>query len=92
MKVEVVYMGPDTEFIATIEVAEGTTVVEAIQCAKLLERHAEISLEKQSVGIFSKEVTLQTILQPDDRVEVYRPLKKDPKESRRLRAKFQGED
>ena len=40
-----------------------------------------------SIGIFGKRVTLDKILKEGDRIEIYRPLIRDPKEARRLRAK-----
>ncbi len=38
-------------------------------------------------GIFSKSVDLTSLVQPGDRLEVYRPLHRDPKETRRKRAR-----
>ena len=38
-------------------------------------------------GIFSKLVDLTSLVQPGDRIEVYRPLTRDPKETRRKRAR-----
>ncbi|MDB5959149.1 MAG: RnfH family protein [Massilia sp.] len=38
------------------------------------------------VGIFGKKKPLDTVLRDGDRVELYRPLLADPKESRRRRA------
>lgn len=38
------------------------------------------------VGIFGKKKSVDTILRDGDRVELYRPLLADPKESRRRRA------
>lgn len=92
MQVEIVYLEPELEFVERIEVSAQATVLEAIQSSRLLEKNMAVSLEKNNVGIFGKQVTLQTILQPDDRIEVYRALKKDPKESRRLRASSQYKD
>jgi putative ubiquitin-RnfH superfamily antitoxin RatB of RatAB toxin-antitoxin module len=37
----------------------------------------------EQVGIFSRPVSHDTLLREGDRVEVYRPLKVDPKERRR---------
>lgn len=41
-----------------------------------------------SVGIFANLVDGATLVKPGDRIEVYRPLKRDPKEKRRLQAKL----
>lgn len=92
MRIEVVYAGPELEFIEQFEVPAGTTALEAVRLSRLLEQNASVSLDKNSLGIFGREVRAETILQENDRVEVYRPLKKDPKESRRLRASMQLKD
>ncbi len=47
-------------------------------------------LEKQ-VGIWGRRATLQTAVRDQDRVEVYRSLKVDPKEARRVRYRAHGE-
>jgi putative ubiquitin-RnfH superfamily antitoxin RatB of RatAB toxin-antitoxin module len=40
----------------------------------------------QPVGIYGKKKTLDTVLRERDRIEIYRPLVADPKDSRRRRA------
>lgn len=92
MQVEIVYVEPAFEYVECVEVSAGSTVIQAIQISSLLKKKAGLSLEENNVGIFGQQVSLQTILQPNDRIEVYRPLKKDPKESRRLRASVQQKD
>jgi len=39
------------------------------------------------VGVFSKSTKLDSLVQAGDRIEVYRDLPRDPKETRRKRAK-----
>jgi putative ubiquitin-RnfH superfamily antitoxin RatB of RatAB toxin-antitoxin module len=46
----------------------------------------EINLVTQPVGIYGKKKTLDTVLRERDRIEIYRPLVADPKDSRRKRA------
>jgi putative ubiquitin-RnfH superfamily antitoxin RatB of RatAB toxin-antitoxin module len=46
----------------------------------------EINLVTQPVGIYGKKKTLDTQLAERDRIEIYRPLLADPKDSRRKRA------
>jgi len=48
--------------------------------------YAAIDLEKNKLGIFNKLRGPDTLLRDHDRVEIYRPLLVDPKESRRRRA------
>ncbi len=41
----------------------------------------------QRVGIFGKIVPLTRIVKQGDRIEIYRPLKRDPKDARRARTR-----
>ena len=86
MRVELVYISDDVEFIREIDVSEDTTVESVIQKSSLLTQCPEVSLKTNSVGIFGKVVPLNTVPQDGDRIEVYRSLLIDPKEARRLRA------
>ena len=86
MRVEVAYARPDVQVIFSIELAEGSAAEYAIRQSGVLERFPEIDLEQNKIGIFSKACKLDQILRAGDRVEIYRPLIADPKESRRSRA------
>lgn len=83
IRVEVAYALPGRQMILALEVPAGSTVRDAIEASGILSRFAEIDLERNRVGIFSKPVGLEQVLQEGDRVEIYRPLKADPKEVRR---------
>ncbi|WP_300555332.1 RnfH family protein [Limnohabitans sp. Rim8] len=48
------------------------------------------SLQFQQPGIWGKPVPWNQVVQADDRIELYRPLKVDPKVARRQRFKRQG--
>ncbi len=86
--VEVAFALPDEQVILALEVAPGTTIKQAIEQSGILEKFPQIDLEGENkVGIFGKVKTLDTVLQPKDRVEIYRPITCDPKEVRRQRAK-----
>lgn len=84
--VEVAYARPDEQMIIPLEVTSGTTVQQAIELSGILEQFPEIDLDKNKVGIFGKITRGDTELRERDRVEIYRPLIADPKESRRRRA------
>lgn len=86
IKVEVAYARPDEQVIIPLQVAQGTTLEQAIQLSGLLQRFPEIDLSKNKMGVFGKITKADTALQEMDRVEIYRPLIADPKESRRRRA------
>ena len=86
VQVYVSYATPGDEFIHPMRVAPGTTVGQAIEASGVLARFPEISLVTQPVGIYGKKKTLETVLRERDRIEIYRPLVADPKDSRRKRA------
>ena len=84
--VVVCYARPKDEFLRVMEVAPGTTIGQAIEASGVLNIFPEINLVTQPVGIFAKKKTLETVLRHRDRIEIYRPLVADPKDSRRKRA------
>ncbi len=87
--IAVSYATPEKQLEIPLRVDENCTVESAIIQSKILEHFQEINLLKNSVGIFSKPVTLDTVLHDGDRVEIYRPLITDPKEARRLKVSKQ---
>ena len=66
-----------------LELPAGATVAEALRASGLAERHPAIA--EAPVGVWGKLKSLETLLRDLDRVEIYRPLRVDPKEARRLR-------
>ena len=84
--VEVVYALPDEQALVALDVEQGTTAEQAVRLSGLLEKYSDIDLEKNKLGIFGKVVNSDQLLRHKDRVEIYRPLIADPKESRRKRA------
>ena len=79
--VEVVFALPDRQTLRRVVLPEGSTVEDALAASGLArEPH-------QAVGIYGKEVPVGTIVRDGDRVEIYRPLRADPKEARRRRAR-----
>ena len=86
LEIEVAYARPDAQVLLVERVAAGTTVETAIRQSGVLERFPEIDLSTNKVGIFGKLTKLDQTLRNKDRIEIYRPLIADPKESRRKRA------
>ena len=84
--IEVVYALPKEQVLITLDVDQGTTVEQAVKQSGVLEKYSEIDLTKNKVGIFGKVTKIEEVLRDKDRVEIYRPLIADPKESRRKRA------
>ena len=71
--------------LVELSLAAGATVIDALRASGLLERHPEIQLSEQKIGVWGKAAALDTPLRDGDRVELYRALQVDPKEARRLR-------
>ena len=86
MKIEVAYALPDEQVIIPLQVESGTTVEQAIVLSGIQATYPEIDLTANKVGVFGKICKLDTPLKQQDRVEIYRQLIADPKESRRKRA------
>jgi putative ubiquitin-RnfH superfamily antitoxin RatB of RatAB toxin-antitoxin module len=85
--VEVVYATPETQAVEVVTLAVGATVAQAIAASGLLARFPEIDLSQQAVGVFGTRVSANDCIGDGDRVEIYRPLSADPKETRRRRAR-----
>ena len=84
--IEVAYAGLNSQIIVSVEVLQGSTIQAAIEHSGILAIFPDINLVKQKVGIFSQLKNLSDLVSAGDRIEIYRPLKIDPKEARRLRA------
>jgi putative ubiquitin-RnfH superfamily antitoxin RatB of RatAB toxin-antitoxin module len=87
MTVEVVYATPAKQVLIELEVESGCTVGEAIEQSGIQQAFPELTVDAAAVGVFSRKVPLEHRLRDGDRVEIYRPLQADPKESRRRRAR-----
>jgi putative ubiquitin-RnfH superfamily antitoxin RatB of RatAB toxin-antitoxin module len=85
--VEVAYALPEEQVILALEVPLGTTIRQTIELSGIVDRFSEIDVDEADVGVFGKAQTLETVLKPRDRVEIYRPITCDPKEVRRQRAR-----
>lgn len=86
LTVEVVYALPQQQALLTVVMPVGATVEQAIQRSGLLAMFPDIDLATCRVGVFGKLCRLLEPVCDGDRIEIYRPLVIDPKESRRRRA------
>lgn len=81
INVEVAYALPEQQYLFALQVPQGTTAEQAIALSPLLKEQPDVVIDQ--VGIFSRPVSKDTVLREGDRVEIYRPLKADPRERRR---------
>lgn len=84
MNITVAYALPTEQTLEEMEVPDGTTAEEAIAMSHLLEKYPEIDLTVNKVGVLGKLVAINNVLRDGDRVEIYRPLPKKPRDAHAL--------
>jgi len=86
--VEVAYALPDKQRIIALSVAPGTTARAAVEQSGIVQVFDELDLTSAKMGVFAKVLPNPDsyIVQDGDRIEIYRPLKADPKDVRKQRA------
>ena len=86
IKIELVYIAPQQQTMhLNLELKSGATVLDALCSSGIYDTYPET--KQMAVGIYARQVSLETVLNDGDRVEIYRPLVLDPKETRRQRAR-----
>jgi hypothetical protein len=83
--VEVIYALPDRAVVKSYRMTPPATVADALALVAAEPDFAGIDLARSAVGIFGRTVPAERILQPGDRLELYRTLPADPKDARRQR-------
>ncbi len=89
IRCEVAYARPDRQFLAELTLPAGAVARDALVTALQAGWAAscpEIVVRDAVLGIFGRVVAADQVLREGDRVEVYRPLLRDPKVARRDRA------
>ena len=91
LHVQVVY-SPAPGAIDGVDLAlpPGATVAEALRVSGLAARHPEVDFTRAGIGVWGSACDPGLALRDRDRVEVYRPLRVDPKEARRERFRQDG--
>ena len=87
LRVSVALALPASQEVVELELAEGSTVGDAIAAAALVQRFPGLELGALDVGIWSRPCDRSTPLRDGDRVELYRPLRADAKAQRRARVR-----
>lgn len=73
-----------------LELPDSSSVLQALQVSGLLQRFPELDLGHCTVGVWGRKASPKQVLRDQDRVEIYLPLKVDPKVARRERFAKQG--
>lgn len=86
IRATVVYAQPDRQWVVELALPAGSTLADAVRASGLLEACPELAARAPELGVLHRRLAACTPVRDGDRVEVYRPLRIDPKEARRLRA------
>ena len=84
--VTVAFATPERQVELDVIMRGVMSVSDAIDQSGILQQFPNIDLEKQPVGINSRKVNLDTLVESGDRVEIFRELHLDPMQARHLRA------
>lgn len=82
----VCYALPDQVWLRALRLPAASTVADALLVSGFAQAFPMVRPWEQGVGVFGRVVQARTTLSDGDRVEIYRGLHFDPKESRRRRA------
>jgi putative ubiquitin-RnfH superfamily antitoxin RatB of RatAB toxin-antitoxin module len=86
ISVEVACALPEKQLIIKLEVPLGTGVRKAIELSGIEKEFPQLDIPNSAVGIFGEVVKDTHPLKKGDRVEIYRPLINEPRETRRILA------
>ena len=86
INVEVVFGTLESQRLVSVSMPSGSTVADALEMSKIGAAFPDADITGLPTGIWGRPVDRDQTLADGDRVEVYRELEIDPKESRRLRA------
>jgi hypothetical protein len=87
LQVEVVFADEAGVFKKPLRIEPGATVADAVRVSGIAADLGVSGIDPARIGVFGRVVSSTTPLRDGDRVEIYRPLKIDPKEARRRRAR-----
>lgn len=90
IRIEVAYAIPERQHLVTLDVPAGTTIAGALEHCREQHLLPDAAFDHPDLGVFGRRAPPSRVLEPGDRVEIYRPLKVDPKEARRRRARSGG--
>lgn len=74
----------------TLELPQGATVMQALQASGIAAEFPLLELTAETVGVWGRRARPDDLVSEGDRIEVYRPLRVDPKMARRERFRSQG--
>lgn len=90
MRIELLWSPAPREVLSlALDLPAGSRVLDAVAASGWPAQHPELT-PLPGVGIWGRKVVPEQVLREGDRVEIYRPLRVDPKVARRERFARQG--
>ena len=86
VEIEVACAWPEKQLLRLLQVPVGTTARQALRLSGLAEEFTGLDIETAPLGVFGRVVADSYAPSAGERVEVYRPLRLDPREARKKRA------
>lgn len=83
IRVEVVYATPARQELVAVDLPRGADVAAAVEASGMIELFPGEPVAEAPAGVWGRPVERGHVLADGDRVELYRPLLKDPREARR---------
>ena len=83
IEIEVVYALPERQKLLRLKVPAGTKARDALRMSGIANDFPELDVNSCPLGVFGEAVTSEYELLEGDRIEIYRPLVNDPRETRR---------
>ena len=83
--VQVVCIDASGHLIKTVEIEPGTRISAVLEKSGFFSGRKDLNMSCKAVGIYGCIVSMDTVVQAGDRVEIYASLKSSPEETRRHR-------
>ena len=83
---EVAVAWPELQVVIPLTLAAGATIEEAIARSGIRQRFPDLEIDSRRLGVFGCLRKPDDPVRAGDRVEIYRPLKIDPRVARRMSA------
>lgn len=83
----VAYATRDEQLLWALDLPGSATVADALAAARAMAGRSDVPWDSQDLGIFGQLCAPTDVPVDGDRIEIYRPLKSDPRERRRERVR-----
>jgi len=86
MQVAIAFALPSRQVLKQVHVDDGATVADVIVASRIASEFPEHDLDEMQAGIWGQPIARTHRVKEGDRIELFRPLERDPREARRLKA------